>query len=356
VRIARAVVRFPAALIVAEIVDNIVAYLQNARQGGRAMKIVMAAALACMLAAVAHAQPAFPAKPVRIVNPFAAGGATDIVARQVAQKLTELWGQAVVVENKPGASGAIGLESVARSAPDGYTLAIATQTTHAANPALYAKLAYDAERDFAPLTLAGSTPLALVVNPALPIANVRELVAYAKANPGKLRYASGGNGSSQHLTGELLRTAGGLDIIHVPYKGAGPAMVDMLGGQVDFMFDNLPTALPHIKAGKLRGLAVTSAARSPLAPELPTMAEAGVPNFELATWFAFFAPATTPRALVEKISADMRRVLAEAETKEKLAAIGVDIRTTTPDELAAFQKAEMQKWGKIVRDSGAKVD
>jgi tripartite-type tricarboxylate transporter receptor subunit TctC len=320
----------------------------------RRLAALILASLAWLPFATA-AQP-FPAKPVRIVNPFAPGGATDIVARQMAQKLTEAWGQPVIVENKPGASGAIGLELVARSPADGYTLAIATQTTQAANPALYAKLPYDAEKDFAPLTLAGSTPLALVVNPALPIANVRQLVDYAKANPGKVRYASGGNGSSQHLTAELLRTAGGLDLIHVPYKGAGPAMIDLLGGQVDFMFDNLPTALPQVKAGKLRALAVTSAARSSLAPDLPTMAEAGVPNFELSTWFAFFAPAGTPRPLVDRISTDMRRALADPETREKLAAIGVDIRTTTPEELVAFQRAEMQKWGKIVRDSGAKVD
>ncbi len=303
----------------------------------------------------AHAQQ-FPSKPVRIINPFAPGGATDIIARTMAQKLTEAWGQAVVVENRAGASGAIGVEMVAKSPPDGYTLLIATQTTHAANPALYPKLPYDAAKDFAPLTLAGSTPLALMVKPSLPVSSVKELIEFAKKNPAKLVYASGGNGTSQHLTAELMKSMSSTYMLHIPYRGAGPAMTDLLGGQVDLMFDNLPTALPHIKAGKLRGLAVTTAARSPLAPELPTMAESGLPGFELSTWFAFFAPAGTPRAVVDKISGDMRRVLMQPDMKERLAAIGVDVRATTPDELATFQRAELAKWGKIVEDSGAKVD
>jgi tripartite-type tricarboxylate transporter receptor subunit TctC len=298
----------------------------------------------------------FPSKAVRIINPFAPGGATDIIARQMAQKLTEAWGQAVVVENRAGASGAIGVELVAKSPPDGYTLLIATQTTHAANPALYAKLPYDAVKDFAPLTLAGSTPLALMVRPSLPVSNVKELIDFARKNPAKLVYASGGNGTSQHLTTELMKSMSNTYMLHIPYRGAGPAMADLLGGQVDLMFDNLPTALPHVKTGKLRGLAVTTASRSPLAPELPTMAESGLPGFELSTWFAFFAPAGTPRAIVDKISGDMRRVLAQPDMQQRLAAIGVDIRASTPDELAAFQRAELAKWAKIIRDSGAKVD
>ena len=312
--------------------------------------------IACaFVSASAHGQQ-FPAKPVRIINPFAPGGATDIIARTMAQKLTEMWGQAVVVENRAGASGAIGVEMVAKSPPDGYTLLIATQTTHAANPALYPKLPYDAAKDFAPLTLAGSTPLALMVKPSLPVSNVKELIEYARKQPGKLVYASGGNGTSQHLTTELMKSMSKTYMLHIPYRGAGPAMTDLLGGQVDLMFDNLPTALPHIKAGKLRGLAVTTAARSPLAPDLPTMAESGLPGFELATWFAFFAPAATPKPIVDKISTDMRRVLAQPDMRERLAAIGVDIRASSPDELAVFQRSEQAKWGKIVKDSGAKVD
>jgi len=311
--------------------------------------------LLCACGASAHAQQ-FPSKPVRIINPFAPGGATDIIARTMAQKLTEMWGQAVVVENRTGASGAIGVEMVAKSPADGYTLLMATQTTQAANPGLYPKLPYDPVKDLAPLTLAGSTPLALMVRPTLGVSSVKELLAYAKNNPGKLVYASGGNGTSQHLTTELMKSMSNTFMLHIPYRGAGPALADLLGGQVDLMFDNLPTALPHIKAGKLRGLAVTTAARSPLAPELPTMAESGLPGFELSTWFAFFAPAGTPRAVVDKISGDMRRVLAQPDMQQRLAAIGVDIHASTPDELAAFQRAELAKWGKIIKDSGAKVD
>ncbi|MDQ3189061.1 MAG: tripartite tricarboxylate transporter substrate binding protein [Pseudomonadota bacterium] len=316
---------------------------------------VLLTGLLLFCASTLHAQQ-FPAKPVRIINPFAPGGATDIIARQMAQKLTDAWGQAVVVENRTGASGAIGVEMVAKSPPDGYTLLMATQTTHAANPALYAKLPYDAVKDFAPLTLAGSTPLALMVRPSLPVSNVKELIDYARKNPAKLVYASGGNGTSQHLTTELMKSMSETFMLHIPYRGAGPALADLLGGQVDLMFDNLPTALPHIRAGKLRGLAVTTAVRSPLAPELPTMAEAGLPGFELSTWFAFFAPAATPRAIVDKISSDMRRALAQPDMKERLAGLGVVVIGSTPDELAVFQRSELAKWGKIIKDSGAKVD
>ena len=316
-------------------------------------RLILLAALAGPL--FAHAQ-AYPSKAVRIINPFAPGGATDIIARHMAQKLTEAWGQPVVVENPAGASGALGVEHVAKSAADGYTLLIATQTTHAANPALYAKLPYDAAKDFAPLTLAGSTPLALLVHPTLPVRDVRELLEHVKKNPGKLAYASGGNGTSQHLTMELLKTMTGSYMVHIPYKGAGPAMTDFLGGQVNLMFDNLPTALPHVKSGKLKALAVSTAKRSALAPELPTMAESGLAGFDLATWFAFFAPSATPRELGERISADMRRVLAQADTKDRLTGIGVDVAGTTPDELARFHRAELAKWAKIVKDSGAKLD
>ena len=316
-------------------------------------RLVLLAALAAPL--LAHAQ-AYPSKPVRIINPFAPGGATDIIARHMAQKLTEAWGQPVVVENRAGASGALGVEHVAKSPADGYTLLIATQTTHAANPALYAKLPYDAAKDFAALTLAGSTPLALLVHPSMGVSDVKALIAHAKANPGKLAYASGGNGTSQHLTMELLKTMTGTFMVHIPYKGAGPAMTDFLGGQVNLMFDNLPTALPHVKSGKLKALAVSTVKRSALAPELPTMAESGLAGFDLATWFAFFAPAATPRELVQKISADMRRALAQADTKERLVGIGVDIVGSTPEELAQFHRAELAKWAKIVKDSGAKLD
>ena len=317
----------------------------------RAVLVLALAGVACGAAAQGY-----PTKPVRIINPFAPGGATDQLARLMAQKLTELWGQSVVVENRPGASGAIGLEAVAKSAPDGYTLAIATQTTHAANPALFAKLPYDPVRDFAPLTLAGSTPLALMVQPSLGVTDVAGLIAYMRANPGKLTYASGGNGTSQHLTMELLKSMTGTFIVHIPYKGAGPALVDFLGGQTNVMFDNLPTAMPHVKSGKVRALAVSTAKRSALASELPTLAESGLAGFDLATWFAFFAPAATPKEITAKIAADMQRVLAQPDVKERLLGVGVDVVGSTPDELASFQRAELTKWAKIVKDSGAKVD
>jgi tripartite-type tricarboxylate transporter receptor subunit TctC len=322
------------------------------------MPAFVRAAVALALAAFAAGAIAqgYPAKPVRIINPFAPGGATDQLARLMAQKLTELWGQSVVVENRPGASGAIGLEAVAKSAPDGYTLAVATQTTHAANPALFSKLPYDPVKDFAPLTLAGSTPLALLVQPSLGVTDVKGLIEYLRKNPGKLTYASGGNGTSQHLTMELLKSMTGTFVVHIPYKGAGPAMVDFLGGQTNLMFDNLPTAMPHVKAGKVRALAVSTAKRSALAPELPTMAESGLAGFDLATWFAFFAPAATPKEITAKIAADMQRVLAQPDVRERLLAVGVDVVGSTPEELARFQRAEMAKWAKIVRDSGAKVD
>lgn len=310
----------------------------------------------CVLGlAVAQAAP-YPDRAVRIINPFAPGGATDILARQMAKNLTGIWGQGVVVENRPGASGAIGVELVAGSTPDGYTLLIATQTTHAANPALYSKLPYDAAKDFAPLTLAGSTPLALLVSPSLGISSVSELLDYARKNPDKLKYASGGNGTSQHLTAELMKSMSKIEMVHVPYKGAGPAMVDLLGGQVDIMFDNLPTAMPHVRTGKLKALAVSTAKRSALAPELPTMAESGLPGFDLSTWFAFFAPAATPPDLVQKISADMRRALELPDMKTQLTAIGIDIVGSSPGDLAAFNRSELSKWSKIVRDSGAKLD
>ena len=319
------------------------------------LKRLLVLAGCVMVLAVAHAAP-FPDRAVRIINPFAPGGATDMLARQMATNLTVIWGQGVVVENRPGASGAIGVELAAGSAADGYTLLIATQTTHAANPALYSKLPYDAAKDFAPLTLAGSTPLALLVRPSLGISSVSELLDYAKKNPGKLKYASGGNGTSQHLTAELLKSMSKIEMLHVPYKGAGPAMIDLLGGQVDIMFDNLPTAMPHVKAGKLKALAVSTAKRSALAPELPTMAESGLPGFDLSTWFAFFAPAATPRELVQKISGDMQRALQQPDMKEQLTSIGVDIVGSTPEELAAFNRAELEKWSTIVKDSGAKLD
>lgn len=317
--------------------------------------------LACIAAlggaapAAWSAEPAFPQRAVRIVVAFAPGGATDLIARIVAQKLSELWGEPVIVDNRAGASGMVGTEFVARSAPDGHTLVLGTQTTHATNPALHAKVPYDALNDFAPITLVGSTPLALLVHPAVPAQNVGELIALMKREPGRLSYA-GGNGTSQHLSAELFKRLAGVDMVHIPYKGAAPGMADLLAGQVQLMFDNLPTALPHVKSARLRGLAVTSETRSPLAPELPTLIESGLAGFSIATWFALFAPAATDAKLVERLNADVVRVLRLPEVHERLVGMGVDVAAGSARQLAEFHRAEMTKWAKLVHDAGAKAN
>ena len=303
----------------------------------------------------ASGQP-FPSKPIRIVVAFPPGGATDLMARTVAAKLQDRTGQPGVVENKPGASGMIGTEFVAKSPPDGYTLVMATQTTHAVNPSLHAKVSYDPVRDFAPVTMAGYTPLALVVPAGAPYGTVAEFVAWLKANPGKATFGSGGNGTSQHLSAELFKTVAGVDAVHVPYKGSAPAMADLLGGQVAFMFDNLPTAMPHVKAGKLKALAVTSAARSSLAPDVPTMAEAGFPGVETTTWFGLFAPAGTPSDVIAKLNAEVAAGLRDPEVRTRLAGQGIEVVADSPDAFAATLKREIAKWAKVIRDSGAKPD
>jgi tripartite-type tricarboxylate transporter receptor subunit TctC len=298
----------------------------------------------------------WPSKPLRIVVAFPPGGATDLMARTIAGKLQERLGQPVVVENRPGASGMIGTDLVAKSAPDGYSLLMATQTTHAVNPSLYPKVSYDPVKDFAPITLAGYTPLMLVVPASLPVANLRQLIAWIKANPGRVSYGSGGNGTSQHLTGELFKSMAGVDMLHVPYKGSAPAMTDLLGGQITLMFDNLPTALPHVKSGRLRGIAVTSPVRSNLAPDVPTMAESGLPGFDVATWFGLLAPAGTPPEIVNRIQLATAAGLNEPSVRNKLSEQGIEIVVGTPAQFTAFLDVEIAKWGKVIRDSGAKAD
>ncbi len=312
---------------------------------------------ALVLAPVAGAQaPAYPAKPIRLVVPFPPGGATDILARAVAQKLTEAWGQQVLVDNRPGAGGNIGSELVAKAAPDGYTLEMGTVGTHAINASLYAKMPYDHVKDFVPVILVAGVPNVLVVHPSVPVNTVAELIAYAKANPGKLNFASSGSGTSIHLSGELFKVMAGVQMTHVPYKGSAPAMQDLLGGQVQLMFDNLPPSLPQIKAGKLRALAVTSATRAPALPDTPTVAEAGLPGFEASSWFGILAPAGTPPAIVAKLNAEIARWLATPEAKEKMLALGANAVGGTPEDFARHIAAETAKWAKVVRDSGAKVD
>lgn len=320
----------------------------------RAFAAIVALAVVALPQA-SRAQP-FPSKPIRIVVAFPPGGATDLMARTIAAKLQERTGQPALVENKPGASGMIGTEFVAKSPPDGYTLVMATQTTHAVNPSLHAKVPYDPVRDFVPVTMAGYTPLALVVPAGAPYATVAEFVAWLKANAGKATFGSGGNGTSQHLSAELFKTVAGIDAVHVPYKGSAPAMADLLGGQVAFMFDNLPTAMPHVKSGKLKALAVTSPARSSLAPEVPTMAEAGFPGVETTTWFGLFAPAGTPSEVVAKLNAEVVAGLRDADVRARLAGQGIEVVADSPDAFAATLGREIAKWAKVIRDSGAKPD
>jgi tripartite-type tricarboxylate transporter receptor subunit TctC len=302
------------------------------------------------------AEGAFPDHPARLVVPFPAGGPLDAVGRAIAQKLGEAWGQSVVVENKPGAGGNIGADYVAKSPPDGYTVVMGALSTHAVNPSLYAKMPYDAVKDFAPITLVAVTPNVLVVNPDLPVHSVQELIAYAKANPGKLAFGSGSNGSAGHLAGELLKVDAGIDMIHVPFKGAAPAMQALLANQTQLMFDNLASAMAQVKAGKLRALAVTTAKRSPLVPDLPTMAEAGVPGFDISTWFGLLAPAGTPPAIVAKWNEGVTRILRDPAMRERLAAQGAEAAPTTPQAFAQFIAAEVPKYARIVKASGAKID
>jgi tripartite-type tricarboxylate transporter receptor subunit TctC len=323
------------------------------------MKRLIVAALAAgmaLCALTASAQAPYPNRPVRIVVPFAAGGTTDILARALAQKLTEALGQSFIVDNRPGAGGNIGAELVAKSAPDGYTLLMGTVGTHAINPSLYKVMPYDHVKDFAPVVLVAGVPNVLEVNPSVPVQTVAELIAYAKANPNKLNFASSGSGTSIHLSAELFKSMTGVQMQHVPYKGSAPALQDLVGGQVQLMFDNLPSSLALIKAGKLRPLAVTSTTRAAVLPDVPTVAEAGVPGFEASSWFGLLAPAGTPPAIIAKLNAEANRWLSSPDAKEKLLAQGANAAGGSPEDFARHIAAETIKWAKVVKDSGAKVD
>jgi tripartite-type tricarboxylate transporter receptor subunit TctC len=318
-------------------------------------------ALVLATAASAHAAPAaaqktYPDKPVRIVVPFAAGGGVDILTRIIGQHLTDRLGQQVVVENRAGAGGNLGTDAVAKSPPDGYTLLMGTTGTHTINPGLYAKLPYDAVKDFKPITLTASVPNLLVVNPDLPAKSARELIALAKASPGKLNFGSFGNGTSNHLSGELFKSMTKIDVVHVAYKSAPQAVIDIMSGQVSFAFVNMPLALPHVQSGKLRALAVTGAARSAAAPEFPTMVEAGVPGFVVESWYGLLAPAGTPDAIVERLHRDVAAVLAKPEVKAAFAQQGAEPVTSTPAEFAALIVEGKKQWAEVIRISGAQVD
>ncbi len=295
----------------------------------------------------------YPNKPIRMVVTFPSGGAPDILARLFSEKVA--LGQAVVVDNKPGAGGNIGADIVAKSPNDGYTLVMGTVGTHSINGALYAKMPYDMVKDFTPITLLASAPNLLVVNNSLPVKTVAELIAYMKANPNKLSFGSPGIGTSVHVSGELFKSLTGTSMTHVPYKGRQFAIPDLIGGQIQLMFDNMPSALPMAKEGKIRALAQTTARRSPAAPEVPTVAET-VPGFEATTWFAVFAPANTPRDIVNRLQGEMVRVFNLPDVQTRLKTLGLDAVLSTPDELARYQASEITKWAKVVKDSGAKAE
>jgi tripartite-type tricarboxylate transporter receptor subunit TctC len=316
-----------------------------------------------ILPLAARAQSAWPGKPVRIVVPFAAGGTTDILARAMAPELQRVFGQAFIVDNKPGAGGNNGAAEVAKSAGDGYTLLMGTVGTHAINPALYPKMPYDHIKDFAPVTLVAGVPNVVVMNPASAqkygVNTIGDLVRAAKANPGKLNVASSGNGTSIHLSAELFKSLTGTFMLHLPYRGSGPALIDLMSGSVDLMFDNLPSALPHIKSGKLKALAVTSGQRSGALPEVPTVAEGGGPllkTYEASSWFGLLAPAGTPADVVQRIQQECAKALATPVIKERMLSQGAIPGGITPAEFTAFIAAETKKWAQVVKASGAKVD
>ena len=311
--------------------------------------------LCAFAGAAAHAQQ-YPVRPIRIIAQFQPGTSTDVLARVVAQKLTETWGQQVIVDNRPGAGGLVGTELGAHAAPDGYTLTMGVSSAFGINPTLYSKLPYDAIRDFAPIANLALTPQTLVASPSFVAKTVKELVAAAKAKPGTINYASLGSGSTSHLTMEMFKSTAGIQLNHVPYKGSPAAHADVMGGQVPIMFDAIPATLPHMKSGKLRGLGIATSARSPFIPELPTIAEAGYPGFEAVGWIGIVAPARTPEPILNKLNAEMVRMLKEPDVKQRL-----DARAFTPvggtrAEFAAFIKSEIAKWGKAVKESGAKAE
>jgi tripartite-type tricarboxylate transporter receptor subunit TctC len=294
-------------------------------------------------------------KPIHIVVTFTPGGAPDILARLIADRLAAAWNAQVIVDNKPGAGGNIGAEFVAKAPPDGTTIVVGTVGTHAINGALYPKMPYDMVKDFAPVTLLATTPNLLVVHNDVPAKTLAEFIALGKRE-GKMTFASAGSGTSIHVSGELFKTMTGIDMTHVPYKGRASALPDLIGGRVTMMFDNMPSSLPLVKEGKLRALGVTSLTRSPAAPEIPTIAEQGLPGFEAVSWFALFAPAGTPRPVVDRLQGEVKKILLAPDIAKRLTELGLDPVASTPDELAAWQRSEIAKWAKVVKDSGAKPE
>jgi tripartite-type tricarboxylate transporter receptor subunit TctC len=320
----------------------------------RLSRFVVAMLAACVFVTPAAAE--YPDKPVRLVVPFPPGGGADNLARAIVPRAAQILGQAIVIDNKPGAGGNIGAAEVARAAPDGYTLLHGTNGTHGINQALYAQPGFDPFKDFVPIARFTMIPAMLVVHPSVPASNVKELVAYLKANPNKVSFASAGNGTTSHLAGVLFKNLTGTDIVHVPYKGGGPALTGLLAGDVQLMVELMVSVYPHAKAGKIRGLAVTTKQRVPTAPELPTLDEAGVPGFELAATDGVYAPAGTPKAIVDKLNTAFRQALEDPQVRENLASRGAFALPGTPDDLAQHIAREYPMWIKLVKDSGAKVD
>jgi tripartite-type tricarboxylate transporter receptor subunit TctC len=313
-------------------------------------------AMAALTPLAALAQDTWPSKPIRLVVPFAAGGTSDILARTIGEKLQTVLKQTVVVDNRAGAGGVIGADVVAKSAPDGYTLLLGTIASHAINPALQPKMPYNAATDFAPVILLGSISNVLLVGDDQPFKNVKDLIAAAKAKPGSIAFASAGQGSSQHMSGEMFKLLAGAELTHVPYKGSAPAIQDVIGGQIPMSFETVTVAMPHIQSGKVRALGVTSATRSPALPNVPTLQEAGVPGFDVASWQALYAPAGTPPAIVARVNAEVEKILAQPDVKAKMDALGLVHTANTPAQFVAFGNAELVKWVKVVKDGKVKPE
>lgn len=322
-----------------------------------ASRILLGVVLATGMAATdGHAQTAtYPDRPVKMLVGFAAGGGTDVAARILAQKLTEALGQTVVVENRPGASGMIAAEAVAKSVPDGYTLMMGSQTTLAVAPALYRKFSIDAAKDFVGVAMAGVSPLVLVVHPSVPVQSVRDLIALAKAKPGTINFGSGGLGTTPHMAGELFSIQAGVKMVHVAYRGEAPAINDLLGGQLHLIFANLSAVIGNVKAGSLRALAITSAQRAATAPEIPTIAEVALPGFDAATWFALVAPAGTAREIVLRLNTEVTRLVAQPETQKRFADLGMTFGSGSPDALDAYIKSEIGKWSQVIKEADVRV-
>ncbi len=305
--------------------------------------------------AMASSYAAYPEKPIRIVVAYTPAGATDILARTVGQKLNEVWGQPVIIDNRPGANGNIGTEYAAKATPDGYTILMVTAGTHGINPSLYRKLGFDAVKDFEAVSLVAMVPNIFVVNNLLPAKDVREFIAYAKANPGKLNYGSPGNGSTAHLSMELFKSMTGIQMVHIPYKGSAGVLADLIGGQIVATMDNMPPYLPQVKAGKIRALAVSPAKRSAAAPDIPTVAESGVPGYDSGAWFGLVAPAHTPKDVVNKLSRETARILQLADVRARLTDLGAEPVGGTPEQFAAHIKSEIAKWAKVIKEANVEL-